>query len=488
MPSPNYKPASLILLWLWLSGFATALSAQSNPYNLPDLGDSTSSYISLEKEKEVGESWLRLYRSRAPVMQDPLVTLYIEHLVQNLAIHSELKDKRLHILTVDNASMNAFAVPGGIIGIHSGLLLHAQNENELAAVISHELAHLSQRHWARSMEKAQQDSLPTLAALLASLILIATSDSDAGIAALNATQAASLQNRLRYSRQYETEADSLSIMTMLAAGYDPRGVPAMFERMARNTRFMSNRLPEFLLTHPVTEKRIADTRNRVEKLPVKAYPESPDFHLVRSRIRFHHEESPYTAIRYFSSEMEGQSLNPVASRYGYAYALVESRQFDAAEKAIKTLLEQDPGNLYFQYLNCEYLNASGQHQQAQDYLASLAAPGRSLSYPLLYQSSRTLTYLGRFEEAVDVLEKLSRQRPEDTLVWYDLAEVRGLAGQILGVHLARSEYFILNGIFDQARKQLEYAAKLASDDSLYAARIKQRLADIEEIEKLVEKL
>ncbi|MCB1616210.1 MAG: M48 family metalloprotease, partial [Pseudomonadales bacterium] len=336
--------------------------------------------------------------------------------------------------------------------------------------------------------KAQQDSLPTLAALLASLILIATTEGDAGIAALSATQAGSLQNRLRYSRQYEAEADSLGIETMMNAGYDPKAVPVMFERMLRTTRFMTNRMPEFLLTHPITERRIADTRNRVDKLPAKAYPESLAFHLVRSRIRFHHEESPYTALKFFSSEIAGESLNPVASRYGYALALIKTSQFEAAEKEIRALLDLDSDNLFFQILNVEYLNASGQHQKALDYLKPLTADTHKASYPLLYQMSRTLTYTGDFKATEKLLENMVYERPEDTLLWYDLAEVRGLAGNIAGVHLARTEYFILNGIYNEARKQLDYAKKLLKDDTLQNARIKQRLRDIENMEKAAEKL
>ena len=234
--------------------------------NLPELGDSTSSTVSRQKEYQVGQAWLMIYRSRIPTFKDPQLNDYLEDLLQQLARYSELEDKRLTLVTIDNKALNAFAVPGGVIGIQSGLLLHAKSEGELASVLSHELAHLSQRHWARRVEKSRQNMLPTMAALLASMILIATSGGDAGMAALTMTQAASAESQLRFSRDNEAEADRIGMKTLSAANFNPSDMPVMFERMLRSSRFMGQRPPEFLLSHPVTEKRISDTRNRAKNI------------------------------------------------------------------------------------------------------------------------------------------------------------------------------------------------------------------------------
>ncbi len=236
-----------------LCQFATASNI-----NLPELGDSSSALVSPHQERELGQTWLRMFRSRVLTSSDPILYSYIEDLLHGLVEYSELTDPRLEIILVKKAARKAGVVPGGVCGGQSGLFLYAESEDQLASVLAHELAHLSQRHFARGVEKRQKSSIPTMAAMLASLVLAATVGGDAGIAAMTATQAAALDSQLRFSRQNEQEADRIGMRTMVAGGLDPNAVPSMFERMLKSTRY-SQRPPEFLLTHPVTESRIADS-------------------------------------------------------------------------------------------------------------------------------------------------------------------------------------------------------------------------------------
>ena len=244
----------------------TVSQAHPEELKLPNLGESSTSLFSPEQEYKLGRAWLRMFRSQVPTMEDPMVHDYLESLLYTLVTHSELQDRRIELVVVDNPVLNAFAVPGGVIGIHTGLMLYAQSEDELATVLAHEIAHLSQRHFSRGVEQQKKQQPLTLAGMLAGLVLIATTGGSAGLAALSASQAAAIESQMRFSRSSEQEADRIGMQTLVAADMDPHAAPAMFERMLAATRYSGgSRTPEFLRTHPLSESRIADTRNRARQ-------------------------------------------------------------------------------------------------------------------------------------------------------------------------------------------------------------------------------
>ena len=247
---------------------------------LPELGDTSSAYVSPQQERRIGQAWLRMFRSQVRTVSDPLLEDYLEHVVFDLAAHSQLSDAHLTVVVVDNPTINAFAVPGGVVGIHDGLLLYAKHEDELASVIGHELAHLSQRHFARSVEEAKRNAVPNMLALLTSLVIAATAGGDAGMAAITPSHAAIQQQQLRFSRSHEREADRIGMLTLVNAGYDANGMPRMFSRMLESMRYNTRRPPEFLLSHPVTESRVADAQNRARNYPDQGRQDSEDFGLM----------------------------------------------------------------------------------------------------------------------------------------------------------------------------------------------------------------
>jgi len=458
-----------------------ASHAASSELNLPDLGGGTSSIVSRQQEHELGQAWLRMFRSRVPAYLDPSLTEYLEQLLNRLSQSSQLQDKRLSLITVDNPTINAFAAPGGIIGVHTGLIMHAQSEHELAAVLAHELAHLSQRHWVRSIQKARENQIPTMAGLLASLVLIATSGGEAGLAALTATQAASLESSLRFSRSNEREADNIGMDTLQKADFDPSAMASMFERMLQATRFQGQRPPEFLLTHPVTESRIASSKTRAGNLPVQLYEDPLEFHLIRARIKLHHSENPSIAARYFQGEINGKSQNLEASHYGLALARMQNEQFPEAEALIKELLEKSPKEKLYMLANAELAFLSKNHEQAHKRVAEVLD-----SYEDNFAAQLLEVEIYRkqhnYKAAEQALTKLSLQRPNNEVVWFELAEIRGLSGNIGGLHLARAEYYTLNGIYSRAKQQLSYALKLYKDDTITSIRIKERLKYVERLE------
>ncbi|MCV6615155.1 MAG: M48 family metalloprotease [Cellvibrionaceae bacterium] len=457
MRSPGLfsKPLGLICLALAL-GSGPSLGA--NDIQLPNLGDS-SGIVSPQQEYKLGQAWARAFRAQVPTSTDAQLADYTEKLLAKLAEYSELENKELDILMVENPTLNAFAVPGGVVGVHTGLFRYAQSEGQMAAVLAHELAHLSQRHFARGVEHQKRNSIPMLAALMTSLVLAATVGGDAGIAAMSATQAAALESKLRFSRQNEKEADRIGIQTMAAAGMDPYQAPAMFEQMLRATQY-SKRPPEFLLTHPVTEKRIADTKSRARRYAPRPQPESLDYHLMRSRVRLALAEAPSQAAKAFSSELEGQSLLPEASRYGLTLALIEMKKFKRAQTELDILLKQRPDHVSYQIAEADLIAARGDYDGALGKLrrALTAKPG---NHPLIIRIAELSMESGQYHYGEQLLIKHSRARPKDTYVWYLLAEIHGLNGNILQLHQARAEYFILNGIYDKAMHQIVLAQKMA---------------------------
>ena len=295
-----------------LKVLACIVAQPSAAFNLPSLGDSSSSMISPEQEHQLGRAWLSILRGQVRQLEDPLLKDYVENSVYRLAESSQLNDRRLEFIILASPQLNAFAAPGGIIGVNGGLLLHAQTEAEYASVMAHELAHLSQRHFARGLEAQKRMQVPFMAAMLAGVVAAAAGGGDIGMAAIASTQAAAIQEQRRFSRQNEQEADRIGLLNLYKAGFDPNAMPSMFERLMRQYRY-DRMPPEFLLTHPVSESRIADTRNRAEQYDGQGTVDSLYYQLIRARIQLTFEGTPGLALKRFRSMLaEDPNLKPLA--------------------------------------------------------------------------------------------------------------------------------------------------------------------------------
>ena len=480
----------LRLFFVLLIGLAPIATADVEPrpdIQLPELGDGSSTRFSLQQEHQLGRAWLRVFRGQVETVSDPVLQEYVEELTFRLASHSELKDRRLELVIVDNPAINAFAVPGGVVGINNGLILQAKTEAQFASVMAHELGHLSQRHFARGVEAQQRSTLPTLAGMLAGVILAATAGGDAGLAAITATQAAALQNRLRYSRLHEQEADRAGMQTLSRAGIDPNAAAGMFEVMQKQYRFASNRLPEFLLTHPITENRISDARNRARQYPRKIYTDSTRYQLMRARVEFGFIETSRQAVKRFRTRLNNNSRHPVADQYGLVLALTADGQYDQAQSRLDTLRKASPTEMAFLIAQADLYIASGQYLAAIELLESSLAtsPG---NHPLTMTLARARLQANQPHRAEALLVQHSQRKPNDPSVWYLLAEVHGLAGNVIDVHQARAEYFVLNGALTRAIKQLGYALPLVQRDHLATARIQERIRQINQLAEDMEAL
>jgi predicted Zn-dependent protease len=474
----TYRSIPLLFALAWLLSGPPALAA--NDLRLPDLGGASSGLVSPADERKLGQAWLRLYRSQVPTSSDPFIRVYLEELLQRLSLHSELDRRDLDLVVARNPTLNAFAVPGGVIGVNTGVFLFAENEQQLSSILAHELAHLSQRHYARRVEQEKNASIPNMAALLAGMILAATAGGDAGMAAISAVQASAIERQLRFSRQMEQEADRIGMTTMAEAGMDPYAMAEMFDEMLRATRY-SRRPPAFLLSHPVTESRIADARLRAERYPKRQHIRDIWFYLVRARVIVAHEGNAQQLVRRFTDELQGASLSREAARYGLVLALTGTNELDQASETLAPLLEKSPDNPAYIVAAADIEAARQRFDRALPILqdALKQAPN---SHPLNLRYAEMLMTAGRYGLGESVLEAHVERRPEDPYIWYLLAEMYGLAGHIFDVHMARAEYFILMGLFDKAEIQLKNALALVDDkQERTRARINERLEDMREL-------
>lgn len=454
-----------------------APQAQANN-NLPLIEDATSGIISLNNEHKIGQAWARVLRGSAPLLDDPITYSYLYDLLWQLTAHSQLQDRRLELIVLDNPTLNAFAVPGGVVGIHGGLLLSAKKEDELSSVIAHELAHLSQRHFAAQLEETRRNRPFTLATMLAS-ILIAAADTQAGVAAITSSIAAQQSSRLAFSRQNEKEADRIGMQNLAAAGIDPHAMPRMFSRMQQAQRFQGARPPEFLLTHPVTESRIADSLNRASQLPTSpAAKLSLDFDIVRTRLSVHFATNPQKALNHYQTSAQS-SQTPLA-HYGLAVAAIRMNQFKQAKAALDKLPTSWKQHLFVKLTNAELQLAAQAWVTASKQLEELASlfPGHYAVDQLLAKA-----YMGaaRPKKAVTVLNKLKKDYPTDINAWYLLSEALGQAGNTTAVHQARVEYFLLTGQIDRALKQIVFARREPHLTSSDKARLLQLEIDTKQV-------
>lgn len=477
-------------------------SASDNDIELPELTPGGSSLMSANREKALGQSWLRQFRAAVPLEDDPLIFEYLEQLLMRLAAHSQLDDRSLDLVVVDNNTINAFAVPGGVVGINTGLIINAGSEGELASVLGHELAHLSQHHFARRVEAAKSANLASLGGLLAGIILAATAGGDAATAAIATSQAAAIDSQLRYSRTHEREADRLGMKTMIHAGYSPTEAAAMFRRMQTARRLYGNAPPEFLLTHPITKSRIADAENRSRQYlnnrigSDRLKSDSLDFQLIRSRILVENYEYDVDAISEYTRQLEAvledkktkqltakQTLSndEIIARYALALSLNRAGNWKKARAIFDPVMQEAPGRLIYSLLDISIDETAGNNDSALRRLRDLYALTPN-NYSIGMALANTAIKNKHYTTAQRVLNELTEARPKQADIWYLLAEAHGLVGDIAALHWARAEFFGLRNNFDSAQFHLTQALRLSRNNIKLEAKVKQRLRQVAAIQ------
>ena len=455
--------------------------------------------MSPSEEEVLGQAWLKAFRSSVRLYDDPVTFEYIENLLYKLASQSEIGDKTLDVVVVENKVLNAFAVPGGVVGVHTGLIDAAENEAQLASVLSHELAHLFQRHFARGVDASRRANMVSLLGALAGIaIAVGGGGGDAATAAIVTGQAAAIDNQLRYSRAHEREADRLGMKNLVEAGYSAHGAVEMFQVMQNNSRLYGQEIPEFLLTHPITQSRIADARLREQQIEREYKKEnrilpdlmdSTDFQLIKARLILKNSDTALDAIKLFkqaqkkakdSKNGEAHGLMD-AAQYGLAMAYLKNSQYDKARSSLSPLLNQVPGRILYSLLDIEIDIEAKKGATAERRLRDLYALNPQ-NYSIGMRLAELLMQREKPGDAARVLANLSERRPKQSFVWYHLAEAQGKASNILGLHRSRAEFFFLNGRYSDSLQQLQQAYRYVKDDVKTRASIRQRVRDIQEVQ------
>jgi len=456
--------------------------------DLPSIGQIESSNIT-NAEKRLGQAWLKQFRGNVSLFPDPAVTEFTKSLIDKLATHVGLSDDELSLILIKNKQLNAFAVPGGIIGVHTGLYEYAQTEAQFASVMAHELAHLTQRHYARNLAKQKGRNITNMAALLAGLILVAGSgDGEAATAAISTAQAATVDDALRFSRLFEEEADNIGFSILEKAGYPTSAMPAMFEQMQRASRFNSSP-PEFLRTHPLTPKRIASTKSRIIANAANSDNSSLDYDLIRARVMLTKAQSPQQAINFFRDEINGFSPSITASRYGFILALIKDKQYDEADAkliALKNTLDGEQSKHPLLIIaESDILLGKNKITQANQLIAQAIENPNNINFIRSLRTQKSTLYMAQrnYPKAVASLKTLSQQYPDDANVWYQLSEFAGLADDTLTLHQSRAEFFILFANFTSAEDQLKNILKKYPRNEQAVTKAKARLEDIKKMIK-----
>ncbi|MCB1761405.1 MAG: M48 family metallopeptidase [Gammaproteobacteria bacterium] len=477
---PGRRPiAWLIFFFLYATilppGFGQSIA-------LPEFGDPSGNLLSPSSEKRLGQAFMRSVRSNYLVLSDPLLEAYIESLGQRLATAGEHAGRSFHFFVIDNPAINAFAGPGGYIGINTGLITTTESESELASVIAHEIAHVTQNHLIRTFDAVQRMSLPVAALAITALVLgAATKSPDAGVAVASGLQAGLAQRQINFTRAHEEEADSIGIDTLAKSGFDPQAMGLFFSRMGQATRlYQDGTLPEFLRTHPVTSNRIADAHGRAERYPYRQLPDSLAYHLARVTLKQRQFSTPANAVAYFRESLKSQRYrNEESQRYGYALALIAAHRYKEAEKVLLPLIRERPEEIAYIDANARLLQESGRGTEAITALRdglSLYPDNRVLGLRL----GELLLTNGSPGEALQLLERQLQLRPEEMELYRLAARAAGESGEETRGYLHLAEYHYLNGELEAAIQKLRDAIKNRAIDYYLDARISARLRALED--------
>ena len=428
---------------------------------LPSLGDYSSASISLSGEYNMGRLWLAMYRGSTKEHSDPLMRTYLEDLIYRLSETSEVRDRRFEFIILEDKTINAFAAPGGIIGINLGMFLNTQKEGELASVMCHELAHLSQRHFARSQNR--NSPLANALMILGSIAVAAASRNPEAILI---APAAMQQMSINYTRSNEKEADRIGFNNLVKAGFNPDDMTMMFQRMQDKYQNEDSEQFSYLMTHPLPSERLTDMRIRADSLEKDSkdnFRDNLDFYFMQKRAEVWAEKDIEKLIIKYKKDSKSQINNiSSAAKYGLSLALKQTNNFEEGFSILRELIREIPNNLVLESSLMEL------HVAAENYYEAISLGKNILEiHDNNYAASILLAdaYIedGQSEVAEKLLKDLAKERQTDPNIWYKLAEAQGLSGNILELHRSRAEFFILTGRHDAAVFQLKEALSLSQN-------------------------
>ncbi len=474
-------------------------------HELPDLGDVSQATITPREERQIGLQIMRQIRADPSYLDDPEISGYLNSLGLKLISNSNeaRPGQSFEFFALQDSSINAFALPGGFMGFNSGLIIAAQSESELAGVMAHEIAHVTQKHLAR-MISGQKYSMITSLAALAVAILASRSNPQVGQAVITATQASAIQSQLNFTRKHEKEADRVGLNILVDAGFDPQGMSAFFERLQKASRFYENGAPSYLRTHPLTFERIADIQNRTHEMAYRQVPDSTDFLLVRAKLRALQGKSS-DAVNQFKARLEDKRYTDEAiERYGYILALLRDKKNKQANDELArlyTLIQNDAksGLILKDHQLGKTIQVEQKGLQAGAMIETLAAAVKLANgetadalniyrtalriYPqhkaLIHGYANALLQNNQIETALELINRELRVHSNDIQLYQLQARAYSLQDKLMLKHRAQAEVYILQGYYDSAIEQLLIALKHDNGDFYQLSTVEARLHQLQ---------
>ncbi|GAA7762389.1 MULTISPECIES: M48 family metalloprotease [Cupriavidus] len=473
---------------------------ESSGNQLPDLGDPSTASLSPDMEKRLGDRIMRDIRRDPDYVSDPLMNDYLNALGYRLVQAARRQNisgsngsgtfaTGFELFGVRDRSINAFAMPGGYIGVHTGLLVQSETESELASVLGHEIGHVMQRHIARGITNQNQSMWIALASMVLAG-LAATKSGDAAAALAMGGQGAAVANQLSFSRGAEREADRVGFQIMTAAGFDPQGMPDFFQRLQRVMGISDNSVPAYVRTHPLTSERIADMQDRVSHVPPHKVPNTPEYEFARARARVIQEPTPNdvrNVLAVFQAQVNSNTsaVRLPAVYYGIAFANQRLGRFADAEKALaeaRRLYGNIPGatsgSPMLDVMAVELARAEG---RTQDALTQAMATMRAfpLSHAAALAYADTLVAANKLDDAVAFLRSRTREETSRSEWWELLARAYAAQGKRLQQHQAMAEKYAMDGSYQAAIEQLQIARKAGDGDFYTLSEVDARLHQLQ---------
>ncbi len=435
---------------------------------LPDLGDSSQVAFSPAQERKVGEQIIRQLRAQGGYMQDPEVNDYLNELGHRLVNAGHDSKQDFEFFAVPDTTINAFALPGGYIGINTGLIVLAQTESELASVLAHEISHVTQRHMARMIDNQKNSMLMTLAGLALAVLASragGSGNSSATVAAIQGTQALAIQNQLDFTRENEYEADRIGFQRLVAAGFDPNGAAGLMGRLQRSARFVEGNAPSYLRTHPITFERIAEAQARAQDLPYRQVADSLDFHLVRALLKSYQGDARATAASFEDALRQRKYNNEIAERYGLVASLLRAKDIPRARTELAKLERMAPPHPMIEAMAGNVLMGAEEYDAAAKRFAA-ALQRYPNKMQLVYDYPEALLKAKRPAEAAAFAEAQLTRFPNDGPLHQVAARAYAEQNMRLLEHQHQGEFYAWAGNLPLAITQFELAAK-AGDGNFY---------------------
>jgi predicted Zn-dependent protease len=462
--------------------FLLCLVPRALAEGLPDLGDSAQSGFSAQEERRLGEEIMREIRVDRSYYEDAEATDYVNALGNRLVSRGADSRQDFEFFLIQERSINAFALPGGFVGVNTGLLLAAQSESEVASVMAHEIAHVTQRHIARIIAQQKQSTVMSVAAL-ALAILAARSNPEVASAAIGFGTAASVQNLINFTRDHEREADRVGLQILDSAGFDARSAAVFFERLQRATRIYEvGGAPAYLRTHPLTYERIADIQNRLERLSYRQVQDSMDFQLVRAKVRAELDPAGEARAFFEQSLAERRFLNEAASRYGLAVSLVRLKDYARARKEHEALRRITGPHPMVENLGCRIRAAAGEAESALNcYRDALRAFPQHRA--LTYEYADLLLQARRAEPALDVIGRRMQLFSDDPKLYLLQGRAYALQGKRFSQHRSTGEAYAKMGNVRAAIEQMQIALRSGDGDFYQLSAAEARLKELRKVDE-----